>query len=462
HPQNSEGGGGLWGSGRGVDPFSRAKMGLNMPRGVLGACFFLPVAWIGFETLLTTISYAVEIESCLDVEDRRGWTSSDSSKTIPQQCDHAVDNCWDDDTYALELPSESGGEVPPTEKGSADKGFEHVEDNIHIEFVGEAIDSFPYPMDEDVFEVSVLPGDTGTTDKNLQLLQCEGGGWDGESNSGRFTVRALCDNMLRKLQQAAQIPPDQDYSEVEIETQHLKEGDAGTSQPKISLSVPETEEGIAIWSKVKVVASYVQVAPAVVYGVLGSMPGWFSEAVFEVRAEPTRNGSPGELPANLVLAQEPHILVKAACAALFPRYGQGQARRHARWAAQDLLAEALCSHKTSEVPGKVISRPCLGALEGSGWVGAGGDCRSSATLADFLSVFLDLKGAAHGVGSCCCAPGGLGPCLLRAAPGRQPCLYLNDKERGWKGMVAGPGAGPDSISVDSTVEFVTAGGRVGE
>ncbi|CAM9189395.1 unnamed protein product [Choristocarpus tenellus] len=318
------------------------------------------------------------------------------------------------------------------------------EGDFHIEFIGEAVGDVLRP---DEYEPEGDPTET-TSMPGLDLLKCEEGIWRGGTGSNRFNLHALCENMLRKLRQAGQ-KATAGYSEPVGDSFR----EEVVSQVPSRARPPSTLKN-GFFATVLNSAGYLQAAPSVLYGVLGSVPGWFSEVVFEVNTTPTKTSGASGLPGRLILAQEPHWLARQACQILLPgknfhddNLGRGDIPT------PGFLARFLCSHIVSQVPGWDVSRPCLGKE---------GQCSKDKDMLGWLVTFLvdDWEmGLGGGGASCCCALGGSGPCVVRAAPGRQPCLYL-EEQLGWQAEVPGEGTGVGGVNFTSRVEFITAGGRL--
>ncbi|CAM9783279.1 unnamed protein product, partial [Ectocarpus fasciculatus] len=303
----------------------------------------------------------------------------------------------------------------------------------------------------------------------FELLRCDGGIHRDAAAAadGGLTVKGVWSHLRSKLERswenAQRIVPSADNASREGAEFAAK---TGSTQDAAS----SAGGGAGIGWQVLAVAT----APVShLFGMLGGMPGWFSDAVFEVNQ--TGGSAYNDLSQRLVLVENRPRLLDLACSLVAPTLHPQPPAAAAAAAAAATATEAaaavpafvprlvrkLCS-SDAPFPGKVVSRPCRVAIEAkatapqpSGWVstmvqawlssagggGGGGDAISA------------IIGSGGGV--CECA--GRGPCTIRASPGREPCLHVEvgDVARRRGGSSGGAGFSAESVESTSAIRLRT-------
>ncbi|CAM9386320.1 unnamed protein product, partial [Hapterophycus canaliculatus] len=307
----------------------------------------------------------------------------------------------------------------------------------------------------------------------FELLRCDGESYDRDGAEGGLTARGVWYHLRSKLEES--------WGK---NVQRIAPGAFGPpSEGESDAAAAAAAAGLG--QALAVVAAPV----SYLFGMLGGVPGWFSDAVFEVdlKAGSTDN----YLQQRLVLVQNRPRILELACSlvttSIFPplveerREGAAAAVAAAIPAFLPRLVREFCS-ADAPFPGKVVSRPCraaavLAAVEASaglqqqqqqpagGWVstilraslsavGFGASGRNGAGGADGATIGISGEGA----GVCECAAGGAGPCTIRAPPGRDPCLYVElgditkSARRGRGAGIGGGGGGGDGSSSSSSTK----------
>lgn len=166
------------------------------------------------------------------------------------------------------------------------------------------------------------------------------------------------------------------------------------------------------------------------------------------------DGIGNDLSQRVLLVQDPPRTLRLTCSALstllFPPAEPSAASSPASATSKVARVFRSVCRTTSLFPGKEISRPChVKAVQSKGWM--------STVMRTMLSLFRpgSVGNGDRGSGGtsevCKCAEGGRGPCTIRVAPGREPCLYLEVDNATKKGEAFGPG----SIETTSGVKLRT-------
>ncbi|CAM9584322.1 unnamed protein product [Scytosiphon promiscuus] len=386
----------------------------------------------------------------------------------------------------------AGNEQQQQLKGKAAVSVETGEqDGIRIEYVGTAEGTLP-EIDRPSSSspprggIDDNPTATAAAETEFELLRCDGESYDRDGAEGGLTAKGVWNHLRSKLetswgQSAQRIAPDTHRTPVE-----------GESDAAVVAAAAAAAAAAGLGQALAVVGAPV----SYLFGMLGGVPGWFSDAVFEVDLK--AGSADDHLPERLVLVQSRPRILELACSLvtspIFPplvdeRRGSAAAANAAIPALLPRLVREFCS-ANAPFPGKVVSRPCRAAAllaaeqasaaqqpqekqlqqHSEGWVstivqaslsavglgaraGNGGGGSGGATLG--------ISGG--GAGVCECAAGGAGPCTIRAPPGRDPCLYveLGDVTKSARrGVGAATGStngsfGAEDVVASSTVELRT-------
>ncbi|CBN75028.1 hypothetical protein Esi_0064_0088 [Ectocarpus siliculosus] len=290
----------------------------------------------------------------------------------------------------------------------------------------------------------------------FELLRCDVGSHRDAAAAadGGLTVKGVWSHLRSKLERswenAQRIVPSADNA-----SREGAEFAAKTGSTLDAASSAGSDAGIG-WQALAVVTAPV----SHLFGMLGGMPGWFSDAVFEVNQ---KGGSAyNDLSQRLVLVENRPRLLELACSLVAPPlHPQPPAAPATAAAAAGMpafvpgLVRKLCS-SDAPFPGKVVSRPCRVATEAkasaqqpSGWVSTMAQAWVSSAAGGGDAISAIIGGGGGGV--CECA--GRGPCTIRASPGREPCLHVevgDVSKRGGRSGGGGGGGGFSAESVEST------------
>ncbi|CAN0158670.1 unnamed protein product, partial [Ectocarpus sp. 4 AP-2014] len=360
----------------------------------------------------------------------------------------AGSSCTDDKEQKQQQQTPHNGE-------SAVKVETGEQDGVRIEFVGKTEGTIPKPDRPPPPPPQAAGGTTVAAPAEMmsmefELLRCDGGSHRDAAAAadGGLTVKGMWSHLRSKLERswenAQRIVPSADNASREGAGFAAKTG--STQDAAFSAG---SDAGIG-WQALAVVTAPV----SHLFGMLGGMPGWFSDAVFEVNQ---KGGSAyNDLSQRLVLVENRPRLLELACSLVAPPlHPQPPAAAPALAGMPAFvpgLVRKLC-FSDAPFPGKVVSRPCRVATEvkataqqPSGWVSTMAQAwlSSAAGGGDVLSAIIGGGGG----GVCECA--GRGPCTIRASPGREPCLHVEVGGVKKRGGRSSSGGSFSTESVEST------------
>ncbi|CAM9774976.1 unnamed protein product, partial [Pylaiella littoralis] len=394
----------------------------------------------------------------------------------------------------------SGGGVVKVKTGE--------EDGVRIEFVGQTKGTIPEPArpsspSREAAAVnqnsasSAAAAAAAAAGMEFQLLQC-----DGESHrdgtEGGLTVKGVWSHLRNKLEQsweknAQRIAPSSDGGGASSgEGAAADSKSTGGSSSVAGTAAPGSGRAGGFGRALAVASAPVYY----LFGLLGDVPGWFSDVVFEVSLKDASVGQ--DFSQRLILVQNRPRFMTLACALVAPSHLPSSPAAAAAAAAAATaasvtavvprLARKFCS-ADAPFPGKVVSRPCRASQQqqrqqqqpSKGWVstvvqsslsfvgfgdgggggggGGGGDGGGSGNGRNDGAISSSSYGGSGGV--CSCLAGNGGPCTIRASPGRDPCLYVDVSGSGRRGGGGGGdggggyGYGAESMDTFSEVALRT-------